>query len=115
MELKLKSGNDDEYLGVTTDKKTIELNYYCPNITRPIDKENVETLLRHLWVELSSLGNATFLNKVSYEHTDKDNVHNLTINFDTQVSDWVSTHYRRNQYKFQKVGVVKESKDKPLE
>ena len=99
---------------LNTDKKTIELNYHCPNHTRSIDKENVETLLRHLWIELGSQGNGEFLDKVSWGHTDKNNVYNITTNIDTYVKDWVSTYYKRTQYKFEEVGVVKESKNKPI-
>tara|TARA_R100000789_G_scaffold27782_1_gene30817 strand:+ start:40 stop:327 length:288 start_codon:yes stop_codon:yes gene_type:complete len=94
-------------------KKKIELNnHQYDSLPIPIDKENVETLLRHIWIELFlEKSNVASLDKVSFSKQED----NIIINFDTHTSDWVSTYYKRTQYKLEKIGVVKEQKNKSLD
>ena len=92
--------------------KKIELNnHQYDSLPIPIDKENVETLLRHIWIELFKESNVTSLDKVSFSKQED----NIIINFDTHTSDWVSTYHKRTQYKLEKIGVVKEQKNKSLD
>ena len=55
-------------------KKKIELNnHQYDSLPIPIDKENVETLLRHIWIELFKESNVTSLDKVSFSKQE-DNI-----------------------------------------